>query len=132
MILAKFVQDVYKRQELMQAVDYIVQKAEMLQMPVSVNISFGNTYGAHNGTSLPERFLDAAAQIGRTLISVGTGNEGAEAGHTSGFVREGEETSVPLGVQAVSYTHLCLRRELRQNLFKGKDKRMGTLYTGSH
>ena len=85
--------------ELMQAVDYIVQKAEMLQMPVSVNISFGNTYGAHNGTSLPERFLDAAAQIGRTLISVGTGNEGAEAGHTSGFVREGEETSVPLGVQ---------------------------------
>ena len=30
--------------ELMQAVDYIVQKAEMLQMPVSVNISFGNTY----------------------------------------------------------------------------------------
>lgn len=80
--------------ELMQAVDYIVQKAEMLQMPVSVNISFGNTYGAHNGTSLPERFLDAAAQIGRTLISVGTGNEGAEAGHTSGFVREGEETSV--------------------------------------
>ena len=85
--------------ELMQAVDYIVQKAEMLQMPVSVNISFGNTYGAHNGTSLPERFLDAAAQIGRTLISVGPGNEGAEAGHTSGFVREGEETSVPLGVQ---------------------------------
>lgn len=85
--------------ELMQAVDYIVQKAEMLQMPVSVNISFGNTYGAHNGTSLPERFLDAAAQIGRTLISVGTGNEGTEAGHTSGFVREGEETSVPLGVQ---------------------------------
>lgn len=85
--------------EMMQAVDYIVQKAEMLQMPVSVNISFGNTYGAHNGTSLPERFLDAAAQIGRTLISVGTGNEGAEAGHTSGFVREGEETSVPLGVQ---------------------------------
>lgn len=85
--------------ELMQAVDYIVQKAEMLQMPVSVNISFGNTYGAHNGTSLPERFLDAAAQIGRTLISVGTGNEGGEAGHTSGFVREGEETSVPLGVQ---------------------------------
>lgn len=85
--------------ELMQAVDYIVQKAEMLQMPVSVNISFGNTYGAHNGTSLPERFLDAAAQIGRTLISVGTGNEGAEAGHTSGFVREGEEKSVPLGVQ---------------------------------
>lgn len=85
--------------ELMQAVDYIVQKAEALQMPVSINISFGNTYGSHDGTSLLERFLDTAAENGRTLISVGTGNEGAEAGHTSGFLREGEERSIPLGVQ---------------------------------
>ena len=54
----------------MQAADYIVRKAEELQKPVSVNISFGNTYGSHNGTSLVERFLDAAAETGRTLISV--------------------------------------------------------------
>ena len=33
--------------ELMQAADYIVRKAEELQKPVSVNISFGNTYGSH-------------------------------------------------------------------------------------
>lgn len=33
--------------ELMQAVDYIVKKAEELRMPVSINISFGNTYGSH-------------------------------------------------------------------------------------
>ena len=85
--------------ELMQAVDYIVKKAEELRMPVSINISFGNTYGSHNGTSLPERFLDAAAETGRTLISVGTGNEGAEAGHASGFLREGEERNIPLAVQ---------------------------------
>ena len=83
----------------MQAVDYIVKKAEELRMPVSINISFGNTYGSHNGTSLPERFLDAAAETGRTLISVGTGNEGAEAGHASGFLREGEERNIPLAVQ---------------------------------
>ena len=51
------------------------------------------------GTSLVERFLDAAAETGRTLISVGTGNEGAEAGHTSGFLKEGEEESVPFAVQ---------------------------------
>ena len=85
--------------ELMQAADYIVRKAEELQKPVSVNISFGNTYGSHNGTSLVERFLDAAAETGRTLISVGTGNEGAEAGHTSGFLKEGEEEIVPFAVQ---------------------------------
>lgn len=85
--------------ELMQAVDYIVRKAEELRMPVSVNISFGNTYGSHNGTSLQERFLDAAAETGRTLITVGTGNEGAQAGHAAGFLKEGEERMIPLAVQ---------------------------------
>lgn len=85
--------------ELMQAVDYIVRKAEKLKMPVSVNISFGNTYGSHNGTSLLERFLDTAAETGRTLITVGAGNEGAQAGHAAGFLKEGEERRIPLAVQ---------------------------------
>lgn len=33
--------------ELMQAIDYVVRKALQLQRPVAINISFGNTYGAH-------------------------------------------------------------------------------------
>lgn len=33
--------------ELMQAIDYVVKKALELQRPVAINISFGNTYGAH-------------------------------------------------------------------------------------
>lgn len=46
--------------EIMRAVTYTVKKAVELQMPVSVNLSFGNTYGAHDGSSLLERFLDNA------------------------------------------------------------------------
>lgn len=41
--------------ELMQGVDYIVRTALRLGKPVAVNISFGNTYGSHDGTSLIER-----------------------------------------------------------------------------
>lgn len=33
--------------ELMQAIDYVVKKALELRRPVAINISFGNTYGAH-------------------------------------------------------------------------------------
>ena len=33
--------------ELMQGIDYVVKKALELQRPVAINISFGNTYGAH-------------------------------------------------------------------------------------
>ncbi len=70
--------------ELMRALTYIVNKAAELQMPVAINLSFGNTYGAHNGTSLLERFLDNVAEIGRNVICVGSGNEGASGGHVSG------------------------------------------------
>lgn len=72
--------------ELMRALTYTVNKAIELQMPVAVNLSFGNTYGAHNGTSLLERFLDNISEIGRCVVCVGSGNEGASGGHVGGSV----------------------------------------------
>lgn len=41
--------------ELMQAVDYVIRKALEYQLPVSINLSFGNTYGSHTGASLLDR-----------------------------------------------------------------------------
>lgn len=70
--------------ELMRALTYLVNKAVELGKPVAINLSFGNTYGSHDGTSLLERFLDNVAEIGRTVICVGSGNEGAARGHVSG------------------------------------------------
>lgn len=72
--------------ELMRALTYVVRKSLELQKPVAVNLSFGNTYGAHNGTSLLERFIDNVSEIGRNVICVGSGNEGASGGHTGGSV----------------------------------------------
>lgn len=74
--------------ELMQGIDYVIRKALELRMPVAVNISFGNTYGARDGTSLLERFIDDISNIWKSCICIGTGNEGATAGHTSGRLRE--------------------------------------------
>lgn len=72
--------------ELMRALTYTVNKSIELQMPVAINLSFGNTYGVHNGTSLLERFLDNISEIGRNVICVGSGNEGASGGHVGGSV----------------------------------------------
>ncbi len=72
--------------ELMRALTYVVRKSLELQRPLAVNLSFGNTYGAHNGTSLLERFIDNVSEIGRNVICVGSGNEGASGGHTGGSV----------------------------------------------
>lgn len=76
--------------QLMRALTYVVQKAVELARPVAINLSFGNTYGSHDGTSLLERFMDNVSEIGRNVICVGSGNEGAAGGHTAGRVEEVE------------------------------------------
>ena len=70
--------------ELMRAVNFAVTRAVERRMPLVVNISFGNTYGSHEGNSLLETYLDDISNYGKTAIIVGSGNEGASAGHTSG------------------------------------------------
>ncbi|MCI9228907.1 MAG: S8 family peptidase [Dorea sp.] len=85
--------------ELMQGIDYVVRKALELRMPVAVNISFGNTYGSHDGTSLLERFIDDLSNIWKSSICIGSGNEAASAGHTSGVMTPGREEIIQLAVQ---------------------------------
>ena len=83
----------------MQGVDYAVKKALEYRMPVAINLSFGNTYGSHNGTSLLERFIDDISNIWKNVICIGTGNEAAGAGHTSGWINDEEEAVIELAVQ---------------------------------
>lgn len=85
--------------ELMQGVDYAVKKALEYRMPVAINLSFGNTYGSHDGTSLIERFLDDISNYWKSVICVGSGNEGTSAGHTAGTLMENQEQIIQLGVQ---------------------------------
>lgn len=67
--------------ELMRAVNFVVTEAVRRQLPLVINISFGNTYGSHDGTSLLETFLNDIGNYGRVTIVVGSGNEGASGGH---------------------------------------------------
>ena len=72
--------------ELMQAVDFSVLYAIDHQLPLSINLSFGNTYGSHSGTSLLETYLDSVSDLGRICIVTGSGNEGNNGGHAGGRI----------------------------------------------
>ena len=84
--------------EIMRGVTWALRKALELKQPLVINLSFGNSYGAHDGGSLLERFLDNASEIGRTVICVGSGNEASEDGHLEGILQSGETTGVELAV----------------------------------
>lgn len=86
-----------KTTQLMEAIDYCVRFGAEKNKPLVINLSFGNTYGDHLGESLLERFMDNAAEIGRTSIVVGSGNEGNSRGHTKADAREKPVVELAVG-----------------------------------
>lgn len=85
--------------ELMTGVDYLIRKAQEMRRPIAVNISFGNTYGPHDGTSLLERYLNDVSSVWKNVICIGSGNEGTAAGHAAGILSDEREAVQELAVQ---------------------------------
>lgn len=89
-----------KTNQLMEGVDFIIKEANILERPVVINISFGNTYGSHDGTSLLSTYLDSVVDSNRAVIVVGTGNEGGSSGHSGGYL---EQEPVEVELQISNY-----------------------------
>lgn len=90
--------------ELMRALTFAVTYASERNLPIAVNLSFGNNYGSHNGSSLLERFIDNISEIGRNVICIGTGNEAASGGHYSGQVTGERALEVEFAVASYEAT----------------------------
>lgn len=98
--------------ELMLGMDYCIRKATEWNLPLALNISFGNNYGSHDGTSLLETFIDNLSNLGRTTIAIGSGNEGNKGRHTSQTL----SASTPLQIElAVSENESSLSVQLWKN-----------------
>ncbi|WP_167957476.1 S8 family peptidase [Anaerosporobacter faecicola] len=87
-----------KTTQLMQAIDFSVRTAIRLGQPIAINISFGNNYGSHDGRSLLEYYINDVANLWKSCISIGAGNEGARERHTSGQVTTGNSITVEFSV----------------------------------
>lgn len=84
--------------EVMRALKYIIDKAELLNMPVSINLSYGTNNGSHDGTSLFETFIDTMADRWKTSIVVATGNEGAAGHHFEADIKQKEAMNVEIAI----------------------------------
>ena len=88
--------------QVMEGLDFLVKKSMELGRPMAVNVSFGNSYGSHDGTGLLERFMDSLTLMGRTVFVVGMGNEGDTGGHTLGRLTAGSGGPEGSGNQGIS------------------------------
>lgn len=82
--------------EVMRAVKYSIDKATELNMPLSINLSYGTNNGSHDGDTLFEQYINDASNEWKTVISVATGNEGNAGHHFSYKLSQGETVSIPI------------------------------------
>ncbi len=107
-----FPEGIPRTTELMLGMDYCVRKAADLNIPLALNISFGNSYGSHDGSSLLETFIDNLSNLGRTTIAIGSGNEGNKGRHAAGQLVEENPMQIEL---AVSPNETSLNVQLWKN-----------------
>ena len=87
---------------IMRGATFAMDKALEENKPLVMNLSFGNTYGAHDGSSILEQYLDVLCQRGKTSIVVGAGNEGNTGGHVYTTGRERETIPFLVGAYETS------------------------------
>jgi subtilisin family serine protease len=80
------------------AVRYLLNKAESLGRPIVINLSQGDNLGPHDGTSLLERGIDnLLGNPGQAMVK-SAGNAGVDDIHVSGTVPANESRVIPFTV----------------------------------
>ena len=82
----------------MEGIDYLVRQAVQMGKPIAINISFGNNYGSHQGDSLLETYISNVVNVGRSVICVGSGNNGNDRIHTAGQLRQGQTETIEMSI----------------------------------
>lgn len=100
--------------QLMQGIDYVIRYAIETGRPMAINISFGNNYGSHTGRTLLESYINDVANLWKTSIVIGTGNEGASGNHAQGILTMGTNQLVEI---AVSEFEFSLNIQIWKNYF---------------
>lgn len=72
----------------MRALKYVIEKAESLNTPVSINLSYGTNEGVNDGTSLFDTFIDDISLRWKTVVCAATGNEGSARHHKTGILQD--------------------------------------------
>jgi subtilisin family serine protease len=83
---------------MLDALSYIFKVAERAGLPAVVNISQGDSVGAHDGTSLLERAIDNLLGGPGRVIVKSAGNLGLESSHATGIVPPLGKLDLPIEV----------------------------------
>lgn len=93
------VEDVYESSAVMVGVEYIIKKARELNRPVAICIGVGTNLGSHDGFSIFEEYLSAAASQRGICLCAAAGNESQARHHYQNkLTKSGEEQNIDIKI----------------------------------
>ncbi len=86
--------DFTRTTEIMRAIKYVIDKAIDMNMPCSINLSYGSNEGSHTGQTLFESFINDSTTRWKTCITAASGNEGASGHHYYNVLKQGQTLDI--------------------------------------
>ncbi len=76
--------EIFQEDDIMLAISFAMQRAQELEMPLSICLGIGTSQGSHEGHSPLSQMVNAAAGYIQNSLSIAAGNEGAARHHYRG------------------------------------------------
>lgn len=86
-----------KSTQLIRGIKFLIDKAREIGSPLVINLSFSTNDGAHDGTSLLEKYIETVSALERISFVVSAGNEGDRGHHEGGILRNNEKIEFNIG-----------------------------------
>jgi len=77
-------QNVFSAADVMLAIDYMIDKANALKMPLAICIGLGSNMSSHEGFEVVEEYIAGISLLSGICICAAAGNESSAGHHTSG------------------------------------------------
>ena len=88
----------YQSNDIITGIQYILDLANSLNRPLVICIGLGSNYGAHNGTTILERYLEAIGETNGVIVVIAAGNETNSGHHYRGEIAPNTRQDVEINV----------------------------------
>lgn len=88
----------YQENDFIAGVSYLLQIALELRRPLVICVGIGNNNGAHDGTTIAERYMNSLTTAQDLVMVVAGGNEANSGHHFSGRITTGAQQNIEINV----------------------------------
>jgi len=87
-LIPEWQENAFSAVDVMLAIEYMIEKANELRMPLAISVGVGTNMSGNDGSSILSSYINIVSQITGICICTAAGNESSARHHTSGNLAE--------------------------------------------